>query len=227
MGIKIKLMMGYGLDNVQKDDPRINFETSALNYNFEDAFQIGKFSDYIQTKEDKDGDLELFKIYFKETKYETDVIHQHIIYDDEFGLENVLLFVPLTQFGWIRKDNTIDYYLHNTGCFTNVNPNDGPQSWYKIVPTNFYPYNCLWMDKNYELPKQIINRVILETYKRDILEWTDPWKKLTECNSLEELYKTYTPFIPKDCIEMIKFSKIFHNEETILELKPMIYSYWS
>jgi hypothetical protein len=45
--------------------------------------------------------------------------------------------------------------------------------------------------------------------------------------TLAEAKENIVPFVPDDVSEFCRFIKIFKDDKTILDLRPMIYSYWS
>lgn len=234
MSVRIRLMMGYGLTNLQCEDgviidPRINPNGWLLSdENKQEHWSFDEFDTHIRDEIDRTRTFgqdfnKLDKVNYLTYCNKRLNIHDCIIYDNEMGLDNVLLLIPPTmQHKWYRHDDDLDYYLAANGiCSTQT-------SWYKVSPTNFYPYGGFIDSKNgsrvVNPHSDMIGDLYRENESRALVGsiWTEDLK----CKSIDDVKKRYKHALPSTLISLIDYTKLFTNSNVIYDLEPMLYGYW-
>lgn len=220
MGIKVNKMIGYGLTDVVKKDPRINwkkFEEYDFDYKGYEKWLVKE-----SKKKNKNQsfhaamELSLLKNHENKNLRKTDC---YFHYDDEFGLENVFCIVPLFHYQWWRRDDDLDY-VEEASKYAKDKGN-----WFKVFGNGFYPYNASFMDARTGKP---LGEFAFEYYKQKRGKLNRSWllDKL-KFATVEEADQYIVPAIP-ECIQMMcKFTKIFKKISTINSLRPIEYCYWS
>lgn len=240
-------MMGYGLTDIQTDDEG-NITDSRINPDGylllncetqEEQFYVKEFREIIRQaihNGNTGDDLLIYLNYIKEKHELWDCIE----YDSEFGLSNVLCIIPPTQFAtWKRYDDTIDYTMANMGIF--LSPPDNPcEPWAKVYHAPFYPY-LGWDDsKTGEMVVGIRDGIIRECIRRvwhnsPVSIWygdenvvlPNQWQEILECVTTGDVLHRYIPSIPASVKELVKYTKLFTDESTVYQLRPIMYCYWS
>lgn len=160
MGIRIHKVLGYGITDLKtKDgnktdkiivDERINKNGFLMvDYEQREKWKVEDYLKYIidHEKEDEYYDAEVLKgsittriirrdfNKLKETVYNIDEL---VIYDWEYGMPQVVVFVPITHINdWTRYDDVIDYYdsiNYGTGSIENE---------IKILSGGIFPYSSI------------------------------------------------------------------------------------
>ena len=70
---------------------------------------------------------------------------------------------------------------------------------------------------------------------RDFKEYPDLLKRINTHNKITASYgvasteylKHTTPILPDELITFLKYTKVFHDDSTIFQLRPMIYTLWA
>jgi len=253
MGIRIHNVLGYGLVDVKNHDGeiidnRFNPDSVIFASYDDDRYSYDAYKQHIETifnEKKSDGDLAI-DLYMTMSALQNGKLEiefgRTITYDGEFGLADVICFTPLSHINeWYQYDNTVDYYLHSLlrdkGFIESTTCNDS-MSWCQTMNFPFYPYSG-YIDKTTGEAPSGINGLIdhyrsLEAFKDTINDQTRN-KKLedTLTDILGKLgcekhwNEKYTPAIPHELVELLRFGKVFRDDSTIWQLQPMIYSYWS
>jgi hypothetical protein len=225
MGIRIKKRMGYSLSLKQLNDLGIYTDMSWAHNDFlEDTDKWNLMCDEIisvakEYKDRKDNPFFMESMYLKMSKEKSDEdissdyslrklkggeFYQYITYDDEFGDEDTILFQPLVcGENWSRYDDAIDY-VEASLDETLMGP--------KVIRHNrtLYPFINL-MRKNEE------SYLGIEQY----------WEP---CYLDKSDFKSAVPTCTYGVMIILKYMEIVSPEnlaDTIMTLKPTIYSYWS
>jgi hypothetical protein len=206
MGIRIHKKLGYGLKDVKTK----NNEIIDKRFNIKNIYDL-----VLKSFEDFKKTLNPTQLFLIDEKIKWD-FSDVITYDEEFGLKNVILFQPFIK-SWSRYDNSIDYY-----------ENPSQMSKIKLINRSLYPFESyinLKTNLNYILVNdtrfsliniiQILNSDYSNEY--DYSEYGFVDKKDAQTNIV--------PIVPDIIHAYIKYLNIFNDENTILTLKPMIYTY--
>ena len=237
MGIRIHKMLGYGLTDVIADtdnwdlrtDPR--FDPKGYMFEGDDTTFTSKgFMEYIDERIEEVGDEDFDQFDLKLLKRQIDPmmreIYNSVIYDMEFGSAEVILFIPPTSVKqWSRYDDIIDYYdpanqTEDGGIAESVIKIDRPiWPWESYINIKTMPPMRL-TGMQYQTYNTIQNLGFEKMIK------PEEALKSVGVDTKEELDKFIVPIIPAELVELIKYLKIFKNDEDIYQLRPMIYGYW-
>jgi hypothetical protein len=223
MGIRIHKTIGYAIIDLDgPDDNRLSKNIQKLmDYlDYTDYGNVNRFKSYLLklplSNEFYDFERNL-AIKSLDNKFN---FYDHIIYNGEMGLKNVLLFIPFDCEHWKRYDNIIDYYEEINNNMT---------TYIKEIKCGIYPYNSSYVDKLTGKPFNEKNSIVHTIVANpDIYDKTTKIKDFPEgINTIQDVLDRATPEIPITIVWLCKFLNIFKDEKTINEMKPIIYTYWS
>jgi hypothetical protein len=245
MGIRINIVMGWGLDDVEHDgahsliDPRINADSPLINHDSkvttEDyrAFLAKRGSSIERSYLDPDT-------WGKAEKTALPSPDDCVIWESEYGEPNVLCIIPVWMYSdWRRRDNSIDYELATH--VWNTNPIN--KVW--TLDYGLFPYSASYMDKR-----------VGERIKSDIMTWirlmgggkNGKWRvkkpirkvwdeggkqTMDECAALggfadhADAVENCRPYVPDEIKNLCEFGNLFTVPGIVNELRPMIYQYWA
>lgn len=166
-------------------------------------------------------------------------VEDSFIHHGEFGLPNVMLVIPCAEHeSWYRFDDMIDYYIENidsrkTRKYT-VDKVD------VLEDGGIYPWIGNYF--NYKTKEPIKNGGMCCAFwcaintKRDaekskkknkvVPPNPDDLARLIGFNDTNDALQNLRPMIP-DCVKAIcKYAKVFVDDNTIFDLRPMLYTYW-
>lgn len=215
MGIRIHKILGYGLIDVEhgKHDIADGRFTKKFINSYKTYPDVWKFEDYkkwLQKFSDFESRFEVASLQNLDSD-----ISRCFVYDGEYGDPNVFMVIPPAHRGnWYRYDDIIDYYEESV--------KNGSVNWHKHLNYGIYPYSSAFMDsrtgrrvKHSTMLGQVDKKVANEVAKKDGFA------------SYDDAKKYIAPEVPK-CVELVcKFCKVFRTQKTILQLRPMLYTYWS
>lgn len=241
MGIRVHKVLGYGLSDVKTRkwkiaDGRINAASPLLNWDSD-----AKLDDYLdwlkvehKTDEDKMIHFNMDMMFFRDREEEgfdwrkrtgvsqpAELVH----HGTEYMEKNVLLIRPLSCKDWQRYDDPIDY-VEETHKYADE---DGVINWYRLIPGGIFPYNGTFM--NARTGERVSDGITLWR----ILTW-DGWDKMydlekaaVKCgfDSAEDVRENLVPVVPEDIRDLVRWGKLFTDEDVWKQLRPMIYTYWS
>jgi hypothetical protein len=209
MGIRINKKLGFGLDlrEVSKIcQPDMSWNNDFYDY-MENAVLWEKFKEEMLQLKTSDGfkgpsDV-FFENYSLEENREKQNFYNFVTYDDEFGDKNLILFQPITSSkDWSRYNDSIDYVEES------IKPSAIPN--FTQFNNTLYPYIKL-MQPN---PEAFMG---IETY------WVSCYKDRPE-------YKDAVPFCTYGVMMMLKYMNLVPEDklvDTIMLIRPTIYTYWS
>lgn len=130
VGFRINKTLGYGFQNLSKNDPRIDWD----QYEQASEAYLDEFNTYLRLMEDG-NDIET-SLYWRgeESKNLKSMMCQYVSFDSEFGIPEIMLFTHLGMPDWNRRNDAMDYY----GSVLN---NDySMESSFKYIPFGIYPF---------------------------------------------------------------------------------------
>lgn len=235
MGIRIHKCLGYGLNDIKTKKGKIVDERFNLVDGYfasgdtEEDFKFEDFKTYLKNlddkmrKEKKSSMIALDIMTLKESNKFYD-FYNVIHYENEYGLKNVLLIQPFHK-DWSRYDDMMDYIENPT------------KNRVKILDRALYPY-LSFTNKQTKL-----NHMVVDDYNIDCIEIKRNMNYLIEqkaskkrkdelakeygFTSFKEMNETIVPSKPEILFEICKFTKMFKDINTVYDLKPMIYEWWS
>jgi hypothetical protein len=150
-----------------------------------------------------------------------------VIYDCEYGMENVLVIVPLGLGGWLRYDDDIDYmaetYLAGEPQVSRVD----------VFRHGIHPFNGVYMDSRsgVRLGNDVMHWVRLrsglwsgESCTRE--EMDELTRELTPFASYEEANENVAPWVPGEVRDIAEYGSLFTGETVQAQLRPVLYTYW-
>jgi len=255
MGIRVHKSMGYGIDDLKfgkKDykivDPRIHQE--KFNELHEKSYEYGwvKFLKWME--DEKPHIMDFYKrvspsrgsddaMYGMDWKLATHLLEgqskekdswdlgSSVIWDSEYGIGKIMLFVPPGHRNWARYDDTLDYYRETlTGKSRN---------WYKMLNTGIYPYlgwlryreapPGVWKDKADEKKNKFLDPA---AYSQLVGWWDKKVPAIAKGDALKHFLNDYRPVIPLELhMALWFFRDAFVNvDEFTNSLRPMMYVHW-
>jgi len=254
VGIRIHKIIGWGLNNIVADekgkviDPRINIDFFQSEDYWDKADNVDAFFTWIEKNEEdcvkilreveplsekiqagneekaKKYDIHIFWALNAGKKAEIEISDYNlypVTYDSEFGKKEILLFSPIDSKDWYRYDDIIDYY-----------ESDKQENTVKILTNSCGIYPYLGMVHIPHAPnfgkENYPNTLWPAEYNRAIGVFSPNSKPLLQEPELSYFKKWYRPTIPAMVILHVKYLNIFkYFNETIHELRPMIYTYWA
>lgn len=256
MGIRLHKKLGWGLNDVVADDPRI--DVTAVHAAWDADVEV--FHDHLAALDVEDGgdhdvdldvrlprqflqwDLERYHTIRKLLKDGTcktgqlptvrkPEFYTAISFRDEGGLPNVFHIMPLTHTkDWSRYADAIDYAEHDLKY--GLDSDDYMDSTAQLLPTAPWPYSGLYMDSRtgQGLPPQKTSLWMRNKNSGFLTVYPDRAEELTQellDMSVADALQYVVPQIPSEIYHMLQWSKIFSDESTWLDLRPMLYTYWS
>lgn len=244
MGIRIHKVLGYGLTDIKT---KITKRRTFIN---DDRFNpLGWFLSDYEERDDIwsfDGFMYYWKNHRQETKYlDYDIvfnlfyqeqikegkalpdIYNCVVYDNEYGLKNLLLIIPPSSVNeWYRYDNIIDYHEE-------IETNSSLSNRYIHIPWGIFPwYGCFtnlqgqrYTKINSSLASEFIRTKINK--RKGYTKQLEFYAKQLGFSSAKEAAKNIIPLIPEEVIVFCKYLNLFNDIDTIYQLRPMLYIYWS
>lgn len=245
MGIRVHKMIGYGINNLVEDDPRVeinilqNFCNEELNGKDFLKFIKSEKEEIIEAILSEEGSQEQaelaykFLVGWKEEKgfkkYEN---YKSVGYDDEFGLGNVLLLTPPSMAGnWSRYNDSIDW--------SEETQNHNQAARYQLLNHPLYPfdfkYALLRGAKKFSVEEikqnsSLVGRRSLEQYDARVLT-SDIMNLMSYGENTpfkQEFMASYRPALPAELVAFMLWSRAFTDLDAMKDsLRPMLYVYWS
>ena len=220
MGIKVHKILGYGLTDVVTDksgtiiDPRFTkdfLENEKLN--------LKDFISFAKARPDHED--QMAGSFTKAVVKEPDSWrpHRSFIHQSEYGLPNVFIVTPAEETkNWQRYDDMIDYIEEKSS-----------EPHVKVLNRTLYPYDSWMNPKTGERTKDAHSywQVVNFFKETNDLEQIDTYLKAQGFTDLKNFEETVVPFVPHTIRLLCEWAKIFKDPKTALELRPMIYVYWS
>jgi hypothetical protein len=225
MALRVHKLLGYGLVNLIPNDPRLNTEGFFASKDPIEDFHLGKFFKYLQETDAEKWRVELFSIAY-------DFPHLlDCIYKGKIGNKEILCICPPNKaMVWHRFDDVIDYVEESEI--------HGQTNWYKVFSSGL-PSCRYYMDKRTGVKLSTPSSL---DFLKTVSLYTSPQRrnseKLTDEAALSSLaselgfanvneaVENVVPFVPPVMVEFCKFLSIFNDEQTVLDLKPMLCVYW-
>jgi hypothetical protein len=245
MGIRVHKVLGFGINDLEVDDfditdPRVDkdkydeFQEKTWDLSMEDFIKWCE-----ENTKDRDefhkrlcGGEELYSTYFMDLdRVPTSNIRgigHHVVWEPEFGIPEVMLFVPPGRFGeWFRYDDHLDYYEES------IRREQG--NWVMMTERPIYP-ESMWvrfrdppegMWKTQEASDKA--QVLFEgDYSRLIGTWDENINPVLKDEALKHAKEDYRPAFPQALTSLLwYFRDMFDDVESFAnQLRPMIYTYW-
>ena len=156
----------------------------------------------------------------------------YVIEDPEYGVPGVILFRPISNHHWYRSDDMIDYCEHEMRYHQMRNT-------IKFLDTPLYPYvgymNAISGEKyNIDPKARLAQEFWYAVRTKRTANDKKNWELYAESNakklgfeSVKQAKLNIIPVIPQELVALIKYLNIFNDDNTIWQLRPAIYTFWS
>lgn len=245
MGIRVHKVLGYGLTDLKVDqdyeliDERIN-KNGFLKDGFEDYLldnksSVDKFLEFYKNETDDKTDilasdyllLKMKMDEIKQEKRDTIDITECINHDREFGLHNVMTITPMSMIGgvrsWKRYDDEIDFHEE-------TNEHRQRNRVLKL-PAGIFPWIGFYETKSgtklADDGKVSYNTIAHHFKTTESLENKRGFAELLGYKGIDEAENDIIASIPEEVKMLCKYLKLFNRDDTIYELEPMLYVFWS
>ena len=221
--------MGYGLTDVQSEDysindPRFN-EESVVFYENEDNFSIDDYFEFLKKKAEEDkannAHSTYFDIFMKDNAQRNYEIYNGYSYNGEYGLDNVIVFRPITMSSWERYDDPIDYVME-----TYSDKNNSQINHVTVFDRPLYPFenymNCHTGEKIKDAHRYMFH-LRNETKSDELIQWA---LNNLGFDDVETALNTIVPWVPESVTALLEYGKVFKDPDTWKQLRPMVYTYW-
>lgn len=234
MGIRVHKCIGYGLTDVKTDkkDQLIDDRFDPLGYLYAD------FEDREATWT-PEGWVTYYKNhvecpwqtgFYKEKHYQGWDFDEIVIHETEYGLPNVLLLMPpLEHKSWRRYDDIIDYTEESARPRGQVNR-------FEVLNAGIWPHTARYTDLRTNKPADrlahdfwfsVRSAIQASRRRRPVhMENARNYAERMGFASVAEAEYFLAPEVPEEIQLMCKFLCLFSDEDTIYQLRPMIYVYW-
>lgn len=269
MGIRVHKLIGYGVQDLQfkqdtkrytqeMTDPRINWE--KLHEKMQEAYKVKGdiFLEWYRSNNPAitklaeeewhtdeawsiELDLQLLEVAAKKNPAWS--LSDCIFHDSEYGLPNVLVFVPVFHSDrWFRYDDTLDY-MEETRKYAQKNRVED------LGPFGIYPFDAfmtrfrapspeVWEGKTIKCPKDsgffldkegYLARMPNSSYSQFIGYWDPDIKALADGQKLEHLKNDWRAMLPTEVLCILWWLRdCFTDFNTFKNaLRPLLYVYWS
>lgn len=239
MGIRLYKKLGWGLTGLEYDrktgaltDPRVNAD--ALRHREEVGPQYLEYLKALRDAEapESDGwfDLMMTVSMVEAAMAKDGHLPWPVTRESESGRKDLLLVQPVGFSNWTRYGDAIDQNEENALY---------PDDWGRLVelPYGIYPFEGLYMDsrdgrKLDSTAKRMIDRLLAS--KNDDEDKNELRQKAADhlartlgFKGTDEARQCIAPIVPPDIRHVISWLNLFNGPDVWLQLRPMLYIYWS
>jgi hypothetical protein len=232
MGIRIRKMMGYGLTDVVKNDPRLNHSAPVFDYALSGRKALDAYIARSVTEGHADAARGLVKAQEEDLGRVSFNVQECVQWGtSDGGLKNVLCVRPLAWEDWYRFDDAIDWVEQS-------HSKKSQRDKVKVLPHGIYPH-VGYMDARTgeRVSNDVFAWIRLQSYLRD-----HPKKRRVvekDPSALDDLAARAgftdnaeaeafcVPIVPDEVRWMLEFTEVFNSPDTWLQLRPMVYTWWA
>lgn len=225
MGTRTNKCIGYGLTNVTgPNDRRFTKNIHDLKLESWRTWQRDFLRYSVKATMGMDGDHDSHAAIFGDDHpqlNELGSIADCVIYEEDAGLDNVVLFIPPFTPDWRRQGDQIDLIGIDV-----LNPELVSKPYVATLNHGLYPYLGTAMDMR---TGQKFMRKHLEGFESEIEHLPDDAPcKIDDVpfRTYGEMRRYYRPAIPYDIVLMCRMLKVFRDDNTMRYLEPLLYIYW-
>lgn len=233
MGVRIRKVMGYGLDDVQHDekgynitDPRINLDSKLFN---SWDLKVEDYIEWLDARKETDPETafpNLDRVLVRDMPEKEFRMWDTFVWQGEWGIPRVLVLTPLTMNDWRRHDDAIDYVEE-----TYLREYDEQQvNRVHVLPHGIYPWNGSYMDRR---TGERIKEPQATLWRRRYFtpnitdENRESIAKALGFVDFAEADATYGPIVPEEVRDLAEYGELFTDPDQWKQLKPLLYIYWS
>lgn len=245
MGIRLHKKLGWALTGLERDehgrltDPRVSLD-GASRYVEDFAPLYLEYLEALRDAERRDGsDMEQSEAWFdvmmsiemvKAAREKDGVLDWPVTCRSDAGLRDLLLIQPVGYSGWSRYGDHIDQQ-EEAMLYPGIEP--------RVVPMLYgiYPFEGLYMDsrdgrKLDSTAKRLVDRLLKAAEKdddkrEDRLQAADHMAKSMGFENAGHAQEHVAPVVPPDIRYVISWLNLFNGPDVWLQLRPVLYVYWS
>lgn len=247
MGTRLNKKLGWALTGLERDeygrltDPRVSID--AVSRRVEDFAPL--YQEYLEAMRDAErrggDDMQQSNAWFdlmmsiemlKAAREQNDVFDWPVTFRSDAGRPDLLLIQPVGYSGWSRYGDHIDQQ-EEAMLHPGVEPRVVP------MPYGIYPFEGLYMDSRNghqvdSTAKRTIDRLLDQKDEDE-----DEDKKEVRLKAANHLARTLgfgdagqarqylAPVVPPDIRYVISWLNLFNGPDVWLQLRPVLYVYWS
>lgn len=232
MGIRVHKMIGWGLTDVvhmdfHPNDPRINPDSPLLRY----EATLEQYLAYLERRKGQDPDYSLrleLSTLTRAEKPNPFEPQRAFAYDGEYGLPWVLCMRPVWMPDWSRYDNIIDWVEETH--IKNPKGENGLDH-IQVLPHPIYPFNGIYMDDRSGeriTANGLMNFIRLKDHLGQ-LQKHDQDNLARELTGMgwDEATEHVVPMVPWEIRRLADCFDLFTGPDVWMQLRPMMYVYWS
>lgn len=237
MGVRLFKKLGWGLTGLECDkdgaltDSRINAD--ALKRGQEDAaVEYLMHLEGLRSAEEEHSDawfdLTMSIEMIKAALEEEECLPWPVTRSSESGRRDLLLVQPVGFTDWTRYGDRIDQAEENALH---------PDEYYRIVPMphGIYPFEGLYMDsRNGRHLDRTATRMIGRLLEKQKTEEDQKYRAVADklaktlgFDDAEQAQRCIAPIVPSDIQHVCSWLNLFNEPDAWLQLRPMLYIYWS
>lgn len=238
MGIRIHKFLGYGLDSVTENDPRINFDSWILHC--ENYPGLSEYQEWLSAREESLRGYHSLDLWHlrdagkhpppADSRWRKDQdLLNCVAWNCEATAPRPLVLRLLSMPDWSRNDDTIDYtqetFLARSYGLEAVTDR------LEMVNACIYPWDGQYMDDRTgdRLDQKIMmwvrsrNRSLEEPVSPGTL---DLFAQEAGFTDHAEAQAHVFPVVPQEIRDLAEFSGVFTDETVWRQMKPLLYTYW-
>ena len=253
MSSMIRKVLGYGLTDVQANDPRINWDSPLLDFTAAPTFT--DFADHLAAVKDREFNWldPADTVRALGQAHPSRGLDDCVAYNTETGSAEVLVLVPPSQADdWLRSDDTFDYIEAHFGDEPSLDPV------VRELRVGIAPFAGLWMATapGAELQKACLFRRLLQSGHATPEQLLAAARKISPVPDFDEdaalaaltagaptqkpavepepLFRDagvaadrLVRLVPAEVRELAAFGNLFTYPGTWTSLVPVHYTYWS
>jgi len=239
VGIRLHKKLGWALTGLERDehgrltDPRVSLD-GASRY-VEDFAPL--YLEYLEALRDAEPensdawfDLMMSIEIVKAAREQDGPLDWPVTCRSDAGFRDLLLIQPVGYLGWSRYGDHLDQQEEMM-----LHPGTEPRA--VPMPYGIYPFEGLYMDsrtgrKLDSTAKRIVDRLLEaaeedEGKREDRLKAADHLAKSMGFENAGHAKKHIAPIVPPDVRYVISWLNLLNGPDAWLQLRPVLYVYWS
>jgi hypothetical protein len=240
VGIRIHKKLGWALTDVQNDDnghitdPRISVSSHLLV----PPDEVGSgYLGYLEAIRDGEApesdawfDVTMTIAMVEEAKKRDGRLPWPVTHTPETGRRDVLLIQPVGFDRWSRYNDPIDH-AEECALHDPITPRVIP------MPYGIFPFEGIFMDSRDgrridSTARRLINLLLdrkdeSEEVRPDRQKAADHLAKVLGFDDSDEAQRHMAPAVPSDIRHVISWLNLFNGPDVWLQLRPVLYVYWS
>jgi hypothetical protein len=239
VGIRLNKKLGWALTGLERDehgrltDPRVSLD--GVNRYVEDFAPL--YLGYLEALRDAEPensdawfDLMMSIEMVKAARDQDGVLNWPVTCRSDAGYRDLLLIQPVGYQGWSRYGDPLDQQ-EEAMLYPGMEPRVVP------MPYGIYPFEGLYMDsrtgqKLDSTAKRIVDRLLEAAEKdddkrEDRLKAADHLAKSMGFENAGHAKEHIAPIVPPDVRYVISWLNLLNGPDAWLQLRPVLYVYWS